>query len=122
MPIEDYDVCRIEDTKETNTIDSLLCQYQVEVFASRFALCQHRPHRERGDAHWVIVVHPASIPITEVRSNTPDKTLTEESSDPEEVSQSQIPRGLEHEGTQKQSINERGDRCQSERVDQQRFA
>jgi hypothetical protein len=38
VPIEDHDVRRIKDTEKTNAINSLLSQYQVEVFASRFTL------------------------------------------------------------------------------------
>ena len=46
IPIEDHDVCGVEYTEEPNTIDNLLCQHEVEVFAGRFDLCQHRPHCE----------------------------------------------------------------------------
>ena len=46
VPIEDHDVCRIKYTEETDTINDLLCQHEVEVFASRFDLRQRRPHPE----------------------------------------------------------------------------
>lgn len=71
VPVENHDVRRIEDTEETNTIHNLLGQYQIEVFASRFALRQHRPHRERNDAHWGD--RDPSIPATEADSNNSDE-------------------------------------------------
>lgn len=50
-PIDDHDVGRIEDTEETDTIDNLLCQHKVEVFAGSFSFRQQRPHREGHDAY-----------------------------------------------------------------------
>lgn len=51
LPIEDHDVCRIEYTEETNTINDLLRQNKVEVLASKFALGQRRAHCERHNAY-----------------------------------------------------------------------
>ena len=52
-PIEEHDVCRIEYPEESNAIDDLLRQHEVEVFTSRFDLRQRGPHPERHNAYWM---------------------------------------------------------------------
>ena len=52
VPIEDHDVGGVEYAEETSTINDLLRQHELEIFASGFNLYQRRPHPKGCDAHW----------------------------------------------------------------------